>query len=251
MSVTGVYKHAGYDNSSYRNYGYSAYLTLPVLAKGNWRGSATLAVARPHDELKRQPRTLSVGIHKRVQFGLAKYPSEALSLSAFATYDRGALYGGVRGGVLGEIGEQTYLGVRGAYLYSSSLDSTAHQGIKVGSVSTNTADPAAMSIPTLSGSGLAKQAIMGELALYKVFDFSRYSYHLPISLQRESVYLKHRLYALDFGRGGSKRYQESVAGIEADLLMLHRYTVPVKVEVLYNKAVKNKVQVRVGAQYHF
>ena len=231
MSVTGVYKHAGYDNSSYRNYGYSAYLTLPFLADGYWRGSATLAVARPHDDPRRQPRTLSIDIGKRVQFGFAKYPSEAVNLSAFATYDRGAFYGGVRGGVSGEIGEQTYLGVRGAYLYGSTRDSSAHQGIKVGSVSASTADPVALSIPTLSGGGWARQAIMGELALYKVFDLGWYSYHLPISLQRESVYLKHRLYALNFGSDGSKRYQESVAGVEADVLMLHRYTVPVKVEV--------------------
>jgi hypothetical protein len=251
ISVTGVYKHTGYDQSRYRDYGYSAYMTLPFLASGYWRGSASLSVARPHDDPKRQPVTLRAHVGKRVQFGLAKYPNESIGLSVFGTYDRGAVYGGVRGEWMGGLSNQLYLGVRGAYLYSSTLDPSDGKGIKAGDVATSSSDPAAMPIPSLSGSGYVTQAALGEVALYKVFDYAWYSYHLPISLQRESLYLKHRLYALDFGSEGSKRYRESVVGVEADLLMLHRYTVPLKVELLYNKDAKNKVQVRVGAQYRF
>jgi hypothetical protein len=252
VSVTGIYKHPGYDNSSYRNHGYSAYLTLPFVSEGYWKGSVTMAATRPHDDPKRQLWTLSADASKRVKFGLSKYPSESLNLSIFAAYDRRALYGGIRGGWMGDVGGQMYLGLRGAYLCSSTLDDSERQGIRVGNVLAESADAATMSIPTLPGSGFVKQATMGEVSLYKVFDLSWYSYHLPISLQRESVYLKHRLYALGFGGGrSSKWYQESVVGVEADLLMLHRYTVPAKIEVLYNKDVKNKVQIRTGVEYRF
>jgi len=249
-SVTAVRKHAGYDNSRYRNYGYSVYLRWPFLATGYWRGSVTLAYARPHNDTRRQPITSSVELTKNVGHGYGKYPGKYLSLTAFASYDRGAVYGGVLGSWLRGLPRQFYVGARGAYLLSSSVDAVQRQGIKVGNASASSADGAVLNIPTLSGTYYLKRAMMGEVSLRKVFEFSLYSYHLPISLRRESLYLKQRLYALDFGNG-TKQLHETVAGIEADLLVLHRYTVPVKLEVLYNPDIQKKVQIRAGAKYRF
>ncbi len=250
FGLQGVKKHAGYDNSGYRDYGYSGYLTLPFLATGYWRGSATLAYARPLSDTKRQPLSLTVGVTKRVQHGHSKYPNTYLNLSAFASYDRGAVYSGVRGAWMQDLPGELYVGVRGAYLQSSLTDTGEKHGIKAGAAGTSASDPAVLNIPTMSGTSCLKRAAMAEAGIYKVWNFSAYSYHLPLSLQRESVYLKQRIYRLDTGRS-IRMLHETLAGIEADLLALHRYTVPVKLEVLYNPDIQNKVQVRVGAKYRF
>ncbi len=250
-SVTWVMRRRGKEGSTYRDWGYSAYLRWPFLATGYWRGSAKLAFARSYRQTDRTPVSLSVDLKKRLQFGFSKYPDELLDLSAFVSYDRGAVYAGVNGVWMHNLPGEMYVGARGAYRISSRVDTTKQLGIKVGTASPSSADLAVIRIPTSGTVSYAREAMMGEVGLYKVFNFSAYSYHLPLSLQRESIYLKQRLYALDFGDGKRHIRQESIAGVEADLLLLHNYTVPVSMEVLYNPGVKRKVQVRVGAKYRF
>lgn len=86
---------------------------------------------------------------------------------------------------------------------------------------------------------------MAELSLAKVFDGSLYFYSLPLSLQRESLYLKQRLYDIDFSETEHKDYKETVAGLELDLLFFHKLQIPLSIEWLYNEDVQNKEQVRV------
>ena len=235
----------------YRDWGYSAYVRWPFLATGYWRGSAKLAYARSYRQTDRAPVSVLVDVTKRLQFGYSKYPNELLSLSAFASYDRGAVYAGVDGAWMHDLPSEMYVGARGAYRISSRVDTTKQLGIKVGAASPTSADPAVMRIPTAGTISYAREAMMGEVALYKVLNISSYHYHVPLSLKRESIYFKQRLYALDFGDGKRHLRRESIAGVEADLLLLHNYTVPVTMEVLYNPGQKRKVQVRVGAKYRF
>ena len=249
-SVTAVVKHTGYDNSGYRDLGYSAYLSWPFLATGYWRGSATLTAARPYDDPLRQPVSLSAEVHKQVQYGLSKYPNTYYGLSASLSYDRGALYGGVRVGWMHDLGGEFYLGMRGKYLAASQVEGRSAKGIRVGNVAASTSDPAALTIPTLTRTYLFQSAMMGEVSLYKVLNVSLYNYHLPLSLQRESLYFKQRLYRLGTGTK-TLTLHESVAGVEADLLVLHRYTVPVTLELLYNPDIRNRVQIRSGVRYRF
>ena len=243
-------RHEGYAKGFGRTFGYSAYLSLPFLATGYWRGSATLAYAKPYGNSRRTPLTLSAGIRKNVQFGYSKYPNERIGFSGFVSYDRGAVYEGLRAEWVHDLPGEFYLGLRGAYLRGSEVDTSVQKGIRVGG-SASRADPAVLNIETLAGERYVRSVLMGEAALYKVLNFSYYSYHIPLSLQRESVYLKQRIYALDTGSGKRDIQHESVAGIEADLLMLHNYTVPVKFEMLYNAAAKQKVQYRMGIAYRF
>ena len=250
-SVTRAAHRRGKEGNGYRDWGYSAYLRWPFLATGYWRGSAKLTYERSYRQSQRRPVSLSVDVQKRLQFGYSKYPDERLRLSAFVSSDRGAVYGGVDGEWMHDLPGEMYLGVCGAYQVSSQVDTAREQGIKAGTDNTETINQGMLKIPTFGSISYVKEAMMGEVGLYKVLNFSAYSYHLPLSLHRESVYLKQRLYALDFGDGKRHLYRESVAGIEADLLLLHNYTVPVSAEVLYNPGAKRKVQVKVGAKYRF
>ncbi len=249
-SVTAVVKHTGYDNSGYRDIGYSAYLSWPFLATGYWRGSMTLAAARPYDDPQRQPVSLSVGLTRQVRHGYSKYPNSYGGISGFLSYDRGEIYGGAKGAWMHDLGRQFFLGLRGIYLTSSHNDPSKAIGIKAGDTGASSADPGALNIPTLRHTYYLRQAAMGEMSLAKVLDISLYSYHLPLSLQRESLYLKQRIYRLDTGQKTTTLH-ESVVGIEADLLVLHRYTVPATLEVLYNPDIRDKVQIKAGVVYRF
>ncbi len=249
-TITAIKRHQGYRQGFGHVWGYSAYLSLPFLAQGYWRGSATLAYARPYGHDERRPLTFSMGVQKRVQHGYSKYPNELMGLSGFVSYDRGVVYEGLRAEWMHDIPGEFYLGLRGAYMRSSAMKGREQKGIKVGG-SASRADRAVMNIQTLAGTHYVQSAMMGEAAIYKVLNLTHYNYHIPFSLQRESLYFKQRVYAVNMGNGKSNIQYESVAGVEADLLVLHRYTVPVTLEMLYNPAVEKHIQYRVGVKYRF
>jgi hypothetical protein len=249
--ITAVKKATGYDNTKYRSIGYSAYATLPFLATGYWRGAMGVTYSKPHDDTQREPLGISANLSFRQQFGYSKYPNHYFGIDGFVSKDRDAVYAGVSAAWMHDMPGQTYVKIDGAYMYSSKTDKSRHIGIKAGKSSSSSSDRAAMNIPSLDKSYYLKSASRIGLGLYKVFDYEWLNYHFPISLLRESVYLKHNIYRLKFQNGASKTMHESIAGIEGDVLMFHKGVVPIKLEVLYNQAAKKHVQMRVGAEYRF
>ena len=89
------------------------------------------------------------------------------------------------------------------------------------------------------------------LVTTSVFDGSIYNYSLPLSLQRESLYFKQRLYDIDFTDSINKKYNETVIGLEADMLFLHKIPVPISLEYLYNPNIQDTEQFRLlfGASF--
>ncbi len=249
--ITAVRKHEGYDNSSYRDIGYSAYLSLSFLAAGYWNGSATLAYAKPYNDTKREPLGISAYIEYREQHGISKYPNRYFGISAYVEKDRDVVYAGVSGNWMHDLADQTYVELRGKYMYSSTVDSKRSKGIEIGESFPTRADRAVLNIPTLSDDYFVKRVAMAGVGLYKVFDYSWYSYHFPASVARESVYLKHNIYAIETESGQEKTLHESIAGVEADLMVQPGFVLPVSLELLYNKDARDKVQVRVKARYDF
>ncbi len=249
--ITAIKKHKGYDNSSYRDIGYSAYLSLPFLATGYWSGSVLLAYSKPYDDIWRKPLSISGYVMYKEQHGISKYPNSYFGISAFAENDRGVVYSGVSGNWMQDLDKQTYVEFRGKYMYSQIADSKRSMGIKIGESSPSGADKAVLNIPTLSDNYYIKKVAMAGVGLYKVFDYSWYSYHFPISIARESIYLKHNLYALQTESGKNKTIHESIAGIEADLMVQPGFVLPVSLELLYNKDAYKKVQIRARASYSF
>jgi hypothetical protein len=80
--------------------------------------------------------------------------------------------------------------------------------------------------------------------LSKVFDASLYFYSLPLSLQRESLYVQQRYYDIDYTDTINRQYNETTVGLELDLLFLHNNTIPLKMEWIYNEDVLDREQIR-------
>jgi len=228
-----------------QNFGSDGYIRYPFLATGYCKGSATLAYSNAYDDVYREPFTLSLDIFNHKQFGFSKYVNSLNALSFFATKERTSNIFGASYLWEHDMPWQSYIGFRGDYLKSNEVDFALEKGIKLSNTFNNIqADRATFDMPTLSKSAYAKELKMAEMSLKKVFDISIYNYSLPLSLQRESIYFKQRLYDIDFTDRIHKKYNESIVGTELDLLLFHNFTLPLNVEYLYNPDVEDTQQVR-------
>ena len=241
----GVYKSDNYINNQ-RDYGVDAYINYPFLATGYWRGEANLAYTKAYDNIYREPLTFSVDIVNSKQFGISKYANSLNALSLFTSNDRdsstvGALYSGEQ-----DLIWQSYIGLKGAYLQSDKVNSSLEKGIELSNTFTELqSDKGTLNIPSFTHKAYAKGVKMAEISFKKVFDGSFYNYSLPISLQRESIYIKVRFYDIDFTDSLNQQYIETTVGLEADLLFIHKLPLPLTFEYIYNPDTQDKEQFRI------
>ena len=234
-----------YENE-FRKYGADAYLNLPFLAKGYWKGSGTVAYSKAYDNKYREPLTLSLNIGNLKQFGMSKYPNSLNALSLFASTDRENSMLGASYDWSHDMPWQSYVGLKAKYLKSDEVDGLSEKGIELSDTFTSLqSEKATLNVPTFSTKRYAKEVKMAEISVKKVFDVSFYNFSLPLSLQRESVYVKQRLYDIDFTDNLHKQYNESVVGMEMDLLLFHKVEIPMSLEWLYNKDVQDKQNVKI------
>ena len=235
-----------------RNHGYEGYLHLPFLAKGYWRADATLSYTKAYDNIYREPLSVSLDIVKHKQYGFSKYANELNALSLFATKDRESSIVGGTYAFEHDLPWQMYVGAKGTYMKSDEVNGVTEKGIEISDTfSQLQSDRATLNMLSIDETAYAKEAKMAELSVAKVFDASLYFYSFPLSLQRESFYVKERFYDIDFSDSVNKEYKESSLGVELDLLFLHKATIPLNIEWIHNKDVQDKEQVKImfGAEF--
>ena len=223
------------NNDEEDDHGYSAYLHLPFLASGYWRGSATLDYTKAFDSIYRKPTTLSMNFFNHKQYGFSRYPNHHNSLSIFATKDRDNQSYGASYKWIHDLAWQTYIGLSASYMKSDITDNALEKGIRVSDDLANIQDEKAQIImPTLEETLYVKKATTAEVSLRKTFDTPLYFFSSPISLQRESLYLKHKIYDLELLEE-SKKFSESTIGLTSDVVLLNQFVLPISVEAIYNK----------------
>ena len=251
-ALYGVSKESKALSSDMRDIGYEAHLTLPLLASGYWRANTKLEYSKPYDSLYRKPMSFSVNVSNKKQFGYSKYANALNAFSLFATHDRNSELWGGKYLFKHDLPAQTYVGAKVTYMRSDIVSVLAEKGIELkDGLSSLQADKATLDVPSFPMTTYAKEVKMGELSLTKVFDASLYFYSLPLSLQRESLYVKQRLYDIDFTDNIQQTHAETIVGAEFDLLFLHKLTVPLGVEWIHNKDVldPNKIRLTVGGSF--
>jgi len=240
-SIYGV-KHKDNYSGTEDNHGYSVYLRLPFLDKGYWYGTTTLDYTKAFDSIYRKPLTFSISLSNYKQYGISRYANHSNQLSMFGSKDRDTNSFGVEYNWMHDLGWQSYLGLNASYLISNQSNTYLEKGIRI---SDNLADiqneKAQVIMPTLSKTLYAKEAKTGEISLYKTFDTPLYSYHSPISLQRENLYLKHKIYDFELQKE-NKQYQETTFGITNDIVLLNQFPIPITTEFIYNKDAVDKLQ---------
>jgi hypothetical protein len=235
-----------------RDVGYSAYLNLPFLTTGYLQGSGMLSYTRDYSNIYREPLTLSLDFAKAQKFGVSKYHNRLHALSLFGTSDRDSHYYGGHYGFQNDLKWQLYVGANITYMKSNMVDAFHEKGIELRDTFTALQnDKATLYVPSFSTTTYAQELKKAEVSLAKVFDFSWYAFSFPLSLQRESLYAKQRLYDIDFRQNVQRNYYESIVGTEFDLLLFHKLELPLSIEWVYNKDVvdTNKVNVYFGAEF--
>ena len=223
------------DNDEEDDHGYSAYLHLPFLASGYWRGSATLDYTKAFDSIYRKPITFSLDFLNHKQYGFSRYPNHRNQLSLFLSDDRENQTYGASYSWIHDLVWQTFIGVNASYMQSDITDRGLEKGIRV---SDDLADiqheKAQILMPTINETLYVKEATTAEVSLRKTFDTPLYFFSSPISLQRETIYLKHKVYDLELPQE-SKKFSESTFGLTSDVVFLNQFVVPISLEAIYNK----------------
>ena len=251
-AIYGVFKNDKYDNSNKRDSGYELYATFPWLESGYWRADSTLAYTKAYHNIYRKPLTFSLDIENEKQYGFSKYANESNALSLFMSEDReNQMYGGTYS-FKHDLVWQSYIGFKGTYLKSDTVNFFEEKGVELDNTFTNLqSDKATLDVPSFTFRTYAKEVKMGEVSIAKVFDGSLYLYSLPLSLQRESVYAKQRRYEIDFTDTFQRTYDETTVGMEFDFLFLHKFTIPLSVEWIHNKDVidQNQGRILIGGSF--
>ncbi len=230
-----------------RDYGLAAYLKLPVLKSGYDSGDITLNYYQDYDDNARSPLSLEGRLSHSEQYGQSMFINYLNAFSLFGSYDRGDLAFGFDYALSHDLPGKFFVGiglkgVRSDYDRNSSAVSVRDytRGVKFTNFQTSFArDPATVVMPSLEYTRFVKQACVGELSLKKQFDGRLLFFTFPLSLTREALYAEYRYYNIqDFGQPNSWNthtvYNELTAGLNLEILVMNRLTVPLHLEYIYN-----------------
>ena len=240
--IYGVSHNRDYNSENEDDYGYLLHLRLPFLAKGYNRASLNLNYLKEYDSIYRKPLTLSLNISNIKWFGISKYPNSKNIFNLLLSKDRDNLIYGADYDFLYGLSYQTYIGFNGAILKSDSIDSRVNKGIKIDKDNI-IEDSVVVTMPTIDRTLYAKEAKSAEFSLYKSIDTPLYFFSFPISIQRNSLYLKEKIYNIDF-QNRNKIYNQETIGLESDFVLFNKFTLPIKFEYLYNQDSKDKTLFR-------
>ena len=234
-----------------RNYGYSLYAKYPFLSSGYFRGEVLAQYNYPFYSIYQKPFTLAFSIQKKKKFFLSKYSNLLHQFSLFASQDRDTLITGMNYNFMHDLPYQSYFGINAKALNASLINPSLEKGIEVTNEWMSLVNPyTSINIPSLSYNFYVNRSSRLEVSFYKVFDAYFYSSWSSFSLQRESIYIKQRLYYFK-SENEYLNYQESIVGIELDLLIANETKVPLSIEWIHNdKAVKKDI-LRFGTTLNF
>jgi len=245
-AIYGVHKNDKTQTANIRNGGYDAYLRLPFLASGYWRADAILAYTKDYDNLYREPLSLSLAVTKKNQYGFSKYANALTALELFVSSDREVMMVGGTYTFKHDLAWQSYVGAKATYMKSNKVSALEEKGIELkDGVTSLQSDQATLNVPSFSSTAYAQEVKMGEVSLAKVFDSSLYFFSFPLSLQREAIYAKQRLYDIDFSNTSQKSYSETIVGTEFDLVFLNKFNIPLSLEWIHNKDMKEEDKAKV------
>ena len=238
--IYGVSHNKDYNNENEDDYGYLLHLKLPFLAKGYNRASLSLDYLKEYDSIYRKPLMLSLDISNIKWFGISKYPNSKNILNLLLSKDRDTLIYGTAYDFLYGLGYESYIGFNGTLLKSDSLDRRLDKGIKIDSSLNNPIeDNFVITIPTLDRTIYAKEVKSAEFSLYKSIDTPLYFFSFPISIQRNSIYIKDKIYNIDY-LNSNKIYNQETLGLESDFILFNIFRLPIKFEYIYNGDTKDK-----------
>ena len=235
FNVYGVVDDAG--NKDVRSDGVMASASLPLYESAYYKISLNANYFQDYDALSRVPISTSIKFSHYEQYGISMYANSANSLELYGVSERGDKIFGGKYSFSHDIYKDLYAGVELKYSQTDAQNGNDERGVKVSNLSYfQDMDPSAITMSSIESVGYVKRASYAEINLAQVFNFSAYFFTFPLSLQRESVYLKYRYY--DIFAFDEKRYNtgETTLGAVLSTVVLNSFEFPLSFEYVHNKA---------------
>jgi hypothetical protein len=174
------------------------------------------------------------------------YHNSLNSFSLFGVKDRDDFTVGAEYNLFTDLEYEFYTGLSLKYAKSDTDRLHGKYGVKVDDTFfTASGDPSHIVMSGIDFDIYAREVFKAGLSVYKVLDFDAYSFTIPLSLRRESVYAKYNYYDLTFLNERSKGFSEYILGSSFDLLFLHKNPIPLSFEYIYNDGLIDSSRFRV------
>ncbi len=224
--------------SGVRDSGVMAQATLPFLESGYFYGEVSESYYQDYDTFAREPLSTRLTLSNTKQFGVSMYANSLNRLDIYGVLERGDKISGAQYKFNHSLPSEFYVGASMKYSKTDSRVGYSARGVKLSSSALSAdMDPSTIDMPSFDRSAYVKSAGYWELSLAKVFNASAYFFTFPISLQRESFYLKYRHYEItDFSPKLFKANEETV-GLTLSTVMMNSLPFPVSLEYIHNDAV--------------
>jgi hypothetical protein len=233
-------------NISSRDFGANFFINYPIYKSGYKSADLNLNYHIDHDKDERRPLSLSLNLSNSKRYGKSMYPNESNTLSLFGVTDRGDFTAGASYNYFHDLPYEFYAGFGLKYAKSDSDEVRRNYGIEINdNTFTTTIDPSIITMPSIQTDLYAKEAFKGGVSLYKVLNYDKYLFTIPVSLRRESLYAKYHYYDITFLNDKSEDFSEFTFGMNFDLIFLHKNPVPLSLEFIYNDKLVDDTRFRV------
>jgi hypothetical protein len=264
ISIVGV----GYSNSQYllkytfmgymvaddngrddiRDGGFIVDAELPFYRAGYYYGSVVASFYQDYLSMDREPLTLSVNFSRSEEYGYSMYKNYLNYISLYGSKDRGDNLYGFSYKFKHDFDYEFYLDFDIKYSKTDanikdSKANTQSRGVKLKTTQYSLdMDPSIIDMPSIDTTVYLKKASYADVVLKKVINLSAYFFTFPVSLQRESLYLKYRYYDLEKFNDKKINIDEFTLGTTLKTVLFNNYELPLSFEYIYNNDTSGMVQ---------
>ena len=224
-------------HKSVRDKGLMAKATLPFLESGYFYGALSESYYQDYNTFAREPLSTTLTLSNIKKFGVSMYANSLNRLNLYGVLERDDKILGLAYQLQHSLPAEFYIGSAVKYSQTDSPVGYDARGVKLSNSSISSdMDPSAIGMPSYSNTAYVKSAGYGEFSLAKVCNLSAYFFTFPLSLQRESLYMKYRYYNItDFAQKLFTANEERV-GLRLATVVMNSLAIPMSFEYIHNDA---------------
>ncbi len=240
-----------------RDIGLAAQLRFPFVQTGFWRAELDANYYQDYKLNEREPFSFALNVNRTEQFANSWLANNAVAFSVYGVEDRNSQISGASFSLTSDFPAEFYLQASAKYSQSNlnQVDPLNRKGVELqtdNDLVNN--DPSKFILSSLFNDVFAKSVSYGAISISKVLNLSAYSFKLPLSLRREKLLLAFRHYQIEQpNNAGDETIQQIVAGIDMDLLLLHKVPFNFGLHYIYsdNDDLTEKNQFQFGVNLPF
>ena len=238
------------DNTKQREVYGSAKIYAPIYQKGRDRLDINLKKYYDQDNTDKEPTLLSLDYTTKQNFPLEFDPYLDSDLGVVIKEDRGDITFGVSYMLTKHIYNEFYISTDLKYIKSDTDNLKDDRGVKVISdILDKEVDSSDLYVEGIDYDFYVKDISKVSLGLSKTLYFNHYFSTFPISLRRESIFTSYSYFRSDSIK--QRFFSESILGVKLDLLVVHKFSLPLSIKLIKNELSKDDYKFTITAGVEF